>query len=69
MIIQDKVPQKCWSVFKKEIDALQNTIKTFDSDIIKNQLESFLPEYEPQDYYPSVSEIDLNNTMLIKGQA
>ena len=69
MIIQDKVPQKRWSVFKKEIDALQNTIKTFDSDIIKNQLESFLPEYEPQDYYPSVTEIDLNSTTLIKGQA
>ena len=69
MIIQDKAPQKRWSVFKKEIDALQNTIKTFDSDIIKNQLESFLPEYEPQDYYPSVTEIDLNSTTLIKGQA
>ena len=69
MIIQDKAPQKRWSVFKKEIDALQNTIKTFDSDIIKNQLESFLPEYEPQDYYPSVTEIDLDSTTLIKGQA
>ena len=58
-----------FELFKKKIDALQNTIKTFDSDIIKNQLESFLPEYESQDYYPSVTEIDLNSTTLIKGQA
>ena len=75
MILKDKTPQKPWLVFKKELDVLQNTIKTFDSDIIKNQLESFLPEYTPQDYYLPIpgkylsDELRTIESSTIKGQA
>ena len=75
MIMKDGNPYKPWDGLKTEIEKLVTISRTFNSDAIKQKLQQMVPEYEPQDYFPPIEEINLPEESkeikgsTIKGQA
>ena len=74
LIMKNYAPQ-LWDDLKIDIEVLVNITNTFNSNTIKQKLNQIIPEYEPLDYYPPVSDKSIKHATFkidksaIQGQA